>query len=349
VIAIPGDTGAQFVHNGLELGDRVAAVHLGQQIVIGDLKRQMDVLAHLVQAADCVDQVVRKVAGVGRSEADARQPSYRGDPIQQVTEWDAPLRHVLSVGVHRLAQQGHLARAAARQPLDLLKDLGRRAASLAAPCIRHDAEGAELVAAVHDGHMRLQLRRALDVSQRHVRHDGAFAGRQIEGRKRGNVLPLEPGLLLQRLPHRTPGLADLRDHPRQRRDIAGADHQVDVRSAPSYLLALHLRHAAAHSDDHPRPVALKLLELAQLAPDLLLRFGPHGAGVQQDDVGARGGMRLMIAKLLHIEAHLFGVLFIHLAAPRHDMISKAGSFYRRLVLGQHFRHRFDPQNRGCCA
>src|SRR5262249_56768332 len=56
---------------------------------------------------------------------------------------------IAPVGVHRLAEQGHLAATLRGEPLDLVDDDLGRMAALAAPRLGHDAEGAVLLTALH--------------------------------------------------------------------------------------------------------------------------------------------------------------------------------------------------------
>jgi hypothetical protein len=71
---------------------------------------------------------------------------------QQVGEQRPALGQVATVGVHVLAEQGDLDDALLDQGTDLVDDLVERAADLATPHRRHDAEGARVVAADLDRH-----------------------------------------------------------------------------------------------------------------------------------------------------------------------------------------------------
>ena len=65
---------------------------------------------------------------------------------------------VLAVRVDRLAQEGHLPHAPRRQQLDLARQLRDGNAHLPPAAVRDDAEGAEEVAAMDDGHVACDVR-----------------------------------------------------------------------------------------------------------------------------------------------------------------------------------------------
>src|SRR5256886_14089061 len=84
-----------------------------------------------------------------RREASPRDVLDFADAREQLAEIGAR-REVAPVGVHRLAEQGHLAAALGGEPADLLDDDCGRTAAPAPPRLRHDAEGAAFLAPLHD-------------------------------------------------------------------------------------------------------------------------------------------------------------------------------------------------------
>jgi hypothetical protein len=73
--------------------------------------------------------------------------------------------------------------AALGESAHFLDDVGGRSAALAPARGRHNAEGAELVAAVLDGHKRLEFRRAVNLAFGDVGDDCAFAFGQVEAHR----------------------------------------------------------------------------------------------------------------------------------------------------------------------
>ena len=74
------------------------------------------------------------------------------DPIDQTRKITVEIR-LIAVGIYILSQQSDFFYTVRRQSPDLLYDGFRHSAALPAPGIRHDAVGAEIIAAVHDIHI----------------------------------------------------------------------------------------------------------------------------------------------------------------------------------------------------
>jgi hypothetical protein len=157
-MAMFGTRSRSFAHNLLELLHGVESAHRLEDVVVARLQRQMHMLHHFGQFGDCANQVVAEVARVGRGEADALDAVDVAQEFEQSREGHAPLQQVLAVGVDGLPQQGDFFGAALGESAHFLDDVGGRSAALAPARGRHDAEGAELVAAVLDGHERLEFR-----------------------------------------------------------------------------------------------------------------------------------------------------------------------------------------------
>ena len=87
-------------------------------------------------------------------EADEEIPGNLGDSFQQVGKI-LPLGQVFSIGVDILTKQCDFLCAALNQTAALGENILKFPAALPAPDVGHDAVGAEIVAAVHDGHPRL--------------------------------------------------------------------------------------------------------------------------------------------------------------------------------------------------
>jgi hypothetical protein len=130
------------------------------------------------------------------------------------------------IGVHVLAQQRDLAHAALHQIARLARTR-HRAADLGAAGIGHDAEGAELVAALLHGQER--RRAAPRLGRAFGRWSNLSSAREIG--------------VERLLPRRAPS-------PPARQAVIAlrADHEIDQRLAAHDLLALGLRHAARHAD-----------------------------------------------------------------------------------------------------
>ena len=93
--------------------------------------------------------------------------------------------------------------------------------------------------------------------------------------------------------HPFPGLIDL---PQQFRELpkgVGAKHQVHMAVGLLHPLAhpLLLGHAPAQADDLLRVLLLRVGQKAQVAEHPLLGVLPHGAGIQDDQVGLLGVLR----------------------------------------------------------
>jgi hypothetical protein len=292
-----GHGGAQRAHEAAVGREVVAALHARQHRVRRALQRQVHVLADLGRLRHRRDDVVREVEGVGRGEADALDAVHGGDGAQQVAE-----AHVLvAVRVHRLAEELDLLVAGLGHGARLAQDLARRRPALAPARVGHDAERAELVAAALDR----------DVPRHAPRH---LAG-GIEA-----LVGLEAVQL--RVVDGAAG-ARLLDVRHQTAVPVGADHEIHV-GRPLADRALEvLGHAAGDAQDGPRAgVALALPVLGQLAgarEHALLGLLAHGAGVEEDQVGARRILGPPVPGGVEQAQHHLGVGDVHLAAVRLDI------------------------------
>src|SRR4029077_12275445 len=141
----------------------------------------------LGDVAERTDEPGREVVGVRGGEADPLDPVDLVDPLEQGGQIGGRVE-IAPVGVDGLAEQGDLAAAGRGEAADLVDDDLGRVAALPAPGRRHDAEGAELLAALHDRDERLEALPTVgpggDLDER------ALAG--LEDRGAAPAAPLRP-------------------------------------------------------------------------------------------------------------------------------------------------------------
>ena len=243
------------------------------------------------------DHVLLHVLRVRAGVADALDPLDRVDQAEQLGEADPRLHgKVAAVAVDVLAQQRHLADAVGGQRLGLDDQLGRIAADLAPPGRGDDAVGAVAVAALGDLQPALELAHA--------------AGRQVAG----EVLELEVALGAERV-----GVEELG----QLVDLTGAEGDVDEGEALEDLVLDRLRPAAADAHDPLRVFGLEPLGLAQVGDEAVVGRLADRAGVEEDQVGVVAARRLLVAERLEHPLHALGVVHVHLAAERGDVVALA--------------------------
>ena len=220
-------------------------------------------VADALFGGDDVDELAAGILGVAGHEAKVIVPRHLAEHGQQVGEVH-PGFQALAVAVHVLAQQGDLFVTRLHQLAALRQNVLGAAAALSAAHIGHDAVGAEIVAAVHDGQPGPEVRIAADG---HLFHD---------------VRPLHRGLqkalfAAGELLHQQLG---------QGVDGVHAEHQVH-KGVTLAQLVHHgglLGHAAAQADDEPGLFLLEALQRAHIAEHPLLGVLAHGAGVEEDEV-----------------------------------------------------------------
>ncbi len=221
-------------------------------------------------------------------EAHPADPRDLGGAQEQLGEADpAP------VAVHVLADQRHLADPDLRELGDLGEHLGERARDLAAAGVGHDAERADVVAALHHGD---------ELGDLAARGLGVGAGEDV-------LLGVDPG----RLDHPRPVLLDPVEDLGELGDRVRPEDEVQVGDLLQQLVLLLLGDAAADADqraarDLHRAVA------AERREHLVLGLLADRAGVEDDQVrlvhllGRRVGLRRQ--RLAHPER----VVDVHLAA-----------------------------------
>ena len=96
-------------------------------------------------------------------------------------------------------------------------------------------------------------------------------------------------------------------------EFLGADHQIDMRGVFLQFSAQSLRHTSHISQDKLRFFPAKFSQHSHLADGLLFRHFPDTAGVQQNHIGIPLVGDQLVAAILQVTRHLFGVAFVHLA------------------------------------
>ena len=280
---------------------RVLAVHGGQDAVGAGLERQVQVGHQLGLIAMRRDQVLAHVAGMAGGVADALEAADEGEPGDELGQrpWPAVGAQPV-IGVDVLAEQRDLAHAMVGEAAGLGLHLGDGARELRAARVGHDAEGAELVAALLHGQER--------------RHG---LGGRAPGRRRELVLLGEAGLddlaAFRSGAGNEVAQAVIALRPHDEVDD-GARRRI---SAPS---AWATQPATAMIVAWPalEPRVLHLADAAEIGIHLLGSLLADVAGVEEDDVGLlhrRGLGEAVGAQQLR---HALGIVDVHLAAKRLD-------------------------------
>ena len=233
----------------------------------------MQVLAQLRLSGNGVDQLVAGILGVAGHKADVVIAGHRAQQVEQIGKVHLFFQ-TLAVAVDVLSQQCDLLIACLHKTAELGKDITGLAALFAAAHIRHDAVGAEVVAAVHDGQPCAEL--ALTPDGDILHDDRALGG-----------LHQHTLMLLQLLGNEL----------RQGVDAVHAEHKVHIGIALAQLFhhVLLVGHASAQADDQARLFFLESLQGTYVAEHTLLGMLTHGAGVEEDQVGILGLIAQAIA------------------------------------------------------
>ena len=241
---------------------------------------------------------------MGRCEAHALDALDAAHGAQQVGE-RAALTESDAVGVDVLTQQGHFDSALRGDGLDLGENVAGATVTFLAAQVRNDAERARVVTTHGDGHPCGV--RALTV------------GRQGRGKDLEGFLDLHGGRAVML------GAAQER---REHVDVMRAKDGIHPRSLLDDAVTHLLGETATNRDLHAGARALDGSELTEVTEKAGRCVLAHGAGVDDNDVGAHvtgigrtgGSLRDLLngdeAGLLEQTRHSFGVVFIHLAAER---------------------------------
>ena len=220
-------------------------------------------------------------------------------------------KEIATVGVNILTQQRNLAHALAHQTRHLVNDLLEGTALLATAHVRHDAVGAEVVAARHDRHPCMILRLAMP---RHTHSIGILV-----------LVRADMTLAIQER---------LGDKLRHMRNRVSAKNDVDVVDVGKQALAIALGDAAAHGDHalarRRRRQALTGIALAvQTGVGSLANTARH----EHDNIGMLRVERHEATIRIEQTAHTLGVVLIHLTAERADKVGFTGKniAYRTLI------------------
>ena len=228
-------------------------------------------------------------------EADPLDP---GDCIDRAQELREARSHVAAVGVDVLAEQRHLADTLHCEPFDLREDLARTPGGLAATDGGHDAVRADRVAAHRDLHPGLEAPLAPDGKP--SREGALLAGAE---------------------PAASDALAAGAEPVAEVRDRAGPERDVHVWVELEQPLPLRLRVAAADGDDRPRPLALQLRRIAHVGGEARVGLLADRAGIEDDHVRLVLRGRLAEPELFEQPFDPLGVVRVHLAAERRDVVA----------------------------
>lgn len=270
----------------------IAPVHGLEHPAAARLERQVQHRRDLFAGGHGVEQPGAGVLGVAGHKPDEELTGNGVDLLQQPREIHAQVQ-VFPVGVDVLAQKRDVFVPGVHQGSHFVQDLLRLAAPFPSPDVGDDAVGAEVVTPVHDGHP------ALEPVLAHRRDALGHGADLIPGGK--------DALALGHLFHQQFG-----ELPQQLR----AKDQVHIGKGlfqPLHHVLLP-GHAPADADDLPRMPPLRVGQGAHIAKDPLLRVFPHGAGVQQDQVGPLFRVGKGVPHPGQIAPQTLGVGFILLAA-----------------------------------
>ena len=231
----------------------------------------------------------------------SRRKSFGCGLVNCAQELREARAHVTTVGVDVLPEQRHLADALRGEALDLGQDLAGTARGLAPANGRDDAVGADRVAAHGDLHPGLEAALAPDGTP-------SGEGPLLSGAERAA----------------SDSLAADAEPVAQMRDRAGAERDVDVRIEREQALSLRLGIAAADGDNRSRPLALQLRGVPHVGGEPRVGLLTDRAGVEDDHIRLFLRGRLAQAELLKQALDPLGVVGVHLAAERRDVVPLHG-------------------------
>ena len=267
----------------------VAAAHAGEHAVVGRLQRHVQVVADARLGRHDAQERLAHLVRVDRGEAQARHDALLGDRGHQPGKVD-PRLQVLAVAAEVHARQDDLLEALLGQRLDLGEHGARRKAAARAARHRHDAEGAEEVAALL--HLQESARLPVEAARAH-RRDRPLATARAGGH------PLD---------------VPRRHRARERVEATETDHVIDGLERRG-LVRLRLRVAAGQDDARPRVQAPRAAhEAAALGVG---RVG-HRARVDDHHVGGRPGADQAAARRAQPVRDGRAVVRVHLAAEGGD-------------------------------
>ena len=281
---------------------RVTAVHRLEHAVRSALHRQVQIGHQLFDLGMTPNQPFFKIVGMAGRVANTLQFRYLGklsyQPVQPAT---VTFRIHTAPRVDVLPKQRDFTRAALRQTVRFLYQIGEGAGNLRAPRIWHDAIGAEFVAALlhrEEGCRKAfcPLRQGRELGNgRHVRIGGPFALNR----------------LVQHVGQAVIGLR--------------ADDHADRRAASHDLLAFGLRDAACYRDQRfLADLAPRLGQAPDVRIDFLCRLFAYVAGVEDHEIGFLALRRRHDPALVQHVGHALAVIDVHLAAEALDPVGLGG-------------------------
>lgn len=201
-----------------------------------------------------------------------------------------------------MAQQCNLTHALAHQTGHLVDNLLEGAALFATAHVRHDAIGAEIIAARHDGHPGVILGLAMPRHAHGIRilmligADMTLAVKERLGNELGHMC-----------------------------DRMRAKDDIDVIDVGEKALAITLRDAAAHGN-HTLARRRRRQAFAGIALTVQASIGglTHTACHEDNDIGMLGIERHEATIRIEQTAHTLGVVLIHLAAKGADKVGFTG-------------------------
>ena len=140
---MPGIAGPERRHDFEIPLAGIATEHPPQHGVRAALHRQVYVLADGGAGGHRLQHARREVGGIWTGEPDPADTGHRIHGPQQVGE----VVLAVVIRVDRLTEEGDLAGALVRHPFRFAHYVGEPAAPLGPPGVRHDAEGAPVIAA----------------------------------------------------------------------------------------------------------------------------------------------------------------------------------------------------------
>ena len=275
---------------------RIVTVHALEDRAGAGLQRQVDVSLDVRVRLHHLDELIREILRVRSHIADtpeSRELCHSGEQLREARA----ARDVIAIGIDILTEQGDLETAIRDQLLALTQDRRRIPRLLASTHIRHDAVGAEIIAAVADVHRALEAvtpvtRQLLDDHLRIVEHlEGALSGHER---------------LVQKL--------------RELVNVMRTENETHVRITLPYPLdlVLLLHHAAGDADDHPVPSLVLMLQTTDPTVELHVRILPHRAGREQHHIRIPVILRHGVAAALQNTEQLLAILRRHLTAHHLD-------------------------------
>ena len=287
------DRGAELVHEPQVALAAVGAPHRLEDAGRARLQRQVRVLADRVALRHRGDHVAAEVLRMRAREADALDALDGVDGAQELGEVGP---EIAAVGIDVLPEQRDLADALACQPRDLAQDLTGAPADLAAAHRRHDAVRADRVAAHRDLHPGLEPALAV-----HRQRAGELA---LVSDSKSAARRLAPG---------AEPVREMRDRPRPEGDV---DERVEVEEPLPLCLCV-----AAADGDHLLGVGeLEHLRVAEVRGEALVRLLADRAGVEDEHVRLLLGDGLPQSELLEHALDPLGVVGVHLAPERGDVV-----------------------------